>query len=167
MSAEKKNANAKEPLVERLRTLHQEYARALRDVCTDEDRKLEDVFRSVTAEMTGIENEATESMRKASEEFRKSDEFTAQGGTPGAAYWDCQKRMSELTADARKRADAARTQYLENWKNVANEFAGVREKAARDFLGKVHEAWRNTDMASEDAATVEALVRSLTAAFAC
>jgi len=159
--------NAKETLVVRLRRLHQEYARALGDIGTDQDRKLEDAFRAVNAEMSAIENEANEAIRKVCEEYQKTDESTAQPGAPGQAYWDCQKRIAEITAEARKKAEATRTKYLENWKNIATEFTVIREKAARDFLGRIHDAWRTADLGAADAATVDELVCSLTAAFAC
>lgn len=158
----KQNAKAfSGDLMATLRKLHQEHCNSLRELTSQQERTIEDALQSCMTDMSNIEADAGTEVRKSSEAFAAADREAPQAGSVGAHYWDHQKRLTELTNSARERADAARKSYLEAWKAAEKTHCDALDKARRDYIAKVQEAWKNANIDDLDSGAAAELVRGL------
>jgi hypothetical protein len=144
-----------------LRKLHQEHCNSLRELTTQQERNIEAALQSCMAELSNIEAEAANEVRKSADAFAAADRETPQPGVVGSHYWDHQKRLTEVTNGARERADAARKAYLDAWRTAEQAHRDSMDKARRDYIARVQDAWKNANVDDLDSGATSELVRGL------
>lgn len=148
-------------LMANLRKLHQEHCNALRELTAQQERNIEAALQACMTELSNIENDAATEVRKSSESFAAADREAPQAGTLGAHYWDHQKRLSELALSARERADGARKAYLDAWRTAEQAHRDALDKARRDYIARVQDAWKAMNIDDLDSGAAAELVRGL------
>lgn len=151
-------------LVASLRRLHREYLASLRELAADGERRVSAALESCMSEMARIEDDTSSAIRKASGDWDTA--MRASKEAPASSlYWDYQRRAAEATAGASTRADAARKAYLDAWTAETESLDELRRKARLDYLARVQQAWRATQVEQLDPRTAELLVQAFDAVF--
>jgi hypothetical protein len=145
--------------------LHREYLAALHELTREGERSVNAALDQCMSELSKIEDETSAAIRQALAECAAKERATPQTGALTEHYWDYQRKVSEVSAGARERADAARKAYLDGWKSAGDALVEMTAKVKQDYLARVQDAWRGMDIGKLDKTGVDTIVQLIDCAF--
>ncbi len=142
--------------------LQGDYARSLRQVEDDAQRRIEEALRECTDTLSKLEDDYRRKVEDAHTNYLTAERAAA--ATAGSSadmqpYRDYRRTVLDLESQIQQQAEEARRRYLKIWQEVSEETDKAQDKVHSDFLGRVQKAWRELNIDQLDRPTLRTLTQ--------